>query len=320
MDTDSTPRGITRLAPSPTGALHLGNARTFVINALLARRQGWRVLMRMEDLDGPRVKPGADETALADLLWLGLAWEKPIVYQSARHERYREALDWLVQAGWAYPCICTRKDVEHAASAPAAEDGSVSYPGSCRGRFPDAEAALAASGRPCAWRIRVPDEPIDFGDGFSGPQRVDLARRGGDFVIFRREGLAAYQLAVVLDDHTAGVDAIVRGDDLLESAARQLHLYRVLGLVARPRYWHLPLVIGPDGRKLAKRHGDTRLEHYRRKGTPAPRVLGLLGYWSGLLETRREADLDELADRFDLGRLPREPVVFTPADEAWLDA
>lgn len=319
MTIDSTPRGITRLAPSPTGALHLGNARTFLINALLARRHRWRVLMRMEDLDGPRVKPGADETALADLLWLGLAWEEPIVYQSSRHDRYREALERLIEAGLAYPCICTRKDVERAASAPAAEDGAVSYPGTCRGRFADAAAALDESGRPCAWRIRVGDEPIDFEDGFAGPQRVDLARQGGDFVIFRREGLAAYQLAVVLDDQAAGVDAIVRGDDLLDSAARQVYLYRALGLTCRPRYWHLPLVIGPDGRKLAKRHGDTRLEHFRSKGTPPQRVLGLLGYWSGLLESRREADLDELADRFALDRVPRRPVVFTPADEAWLE-
>ena len=310
--------GTTRLAPSPTGALHLGNARTFVLNALLARRHGWRVLMRVEDLDGPRVKPGAAEEALEELRWLGLTWDGPIVYQSQRRAAYEAALERLVAAGWAYPCVCSRKDIAAAASAPHAEDAAGIYPGTCRGRFTSAAEASAATGRPVAWRIRVDDRPIAFDDGFAGRQAFNLAEAGGDFVIVKNDGTAAYQLAVVVDDAAAGVDAIVRGADLLDSAARQIHLRRLLGLNPEPTYWHLPLVTGPDGRRLAKRHGDTRISHYRDRGTTAQRVLGLIGYWSGLLRERREASLDDLEAAFDFSRVPRGPIVFTEEDDQWL--
>jgi len=154
--------------------------------------------------------------------------------------------------------------------------------------------------------------------GRPGTRRFDLSREGGDFVVYKNVGQAAYQLAVVVDDAAAGVDAIVRGDDLLDSAARQDHLRRLLELSPRPRYWHLPLVIGPDGRRLAKRHGDTRLARYRKEGATPQRVLGLLGFWCGLLPARREATLDELLEGFDLALLPKEPVVFTPADDDFL--
>jgi len=309
---------VTRLAPSPTGALHLGNARTFLINALLARRHGWRVLMRVEDLDGPRVKAGAAGEALDDLAWLHLAWDGPIVYQSARAAAYADALRRLIDAGAAYPCTCTRRDIRQAGSAPHREDAAGVYPGTCRGRFTSAEDAAAATGRPAAWRVRVDHQPIVVRDRFAGQTAFDLARTCGDFVVFKNDGLAAYQLAVVIDDADAGVDAIVRGDDLLESAARQMHLRRLLGIAPEPAYWHLPLLVGPDGRRLAKRHGDTRLARYRAGGATPERVLGLLGFWSGLLPERREATIDELAARFDLARLPREPVVFTRGDDDFL--
>jgi len=309
---------VTRLAPSPTGALHLGNARTFLVNVLLARQRGWRVRMRVEDLDSPRTKAGAAERMLDELAWLGLQWDGPVVYQSGRDGLYERALRRLIDAGAAYPCTCTRKDVLLAASAPHAEDAPGAYPGTCRGRYASAAAAEAATGRRPAWRVRVDDEPVTFFDAFAGPQSVRLGRTCGDFVIYRNEGTAAYQLAVVVDDDDAGVDAIVRGDDLLDSAARQIHLRRLLGLRSEPTYWHLPLVVGPDGRRLAKRHGDTRLATYRRRGTTPQRLLGLLGSWCGLLDRPRETALDELLGAFDLARLPREPIVFTPADDAFL--
>jgi len=312
------PATVTRLAPSPTGALHLGNARTFVINHLLALHHGWRVLMRVEDLDGPRVKAGAAEGMLEELAWLGLTWEEPVVRQSDRGDRYARALDRLIEIGAAYPCTCSRKDVLHAASAPHREDGVAAYPGTCRGRFSSVEQARAATGRAAAWRVRVDGRPIVVEDAFAGPRSYDLARDGGDFVIVRNDGAAAYQLAVVVDDHDAGVNAIVRADDLLDSAARQIHLRRLLGMAPEPAYWHLPLVVGPDGRRLAKRHGDSRLSHYRRRGTPPERILGLIGYWSGLLPDRREADMAELARRFDLARIPADPVVFTREDDRFL--
>ena len=309
---------ITRLAPSPTGALHLGNARTFLVNFLLARRGNWRVLMRMEDLDGPRVKAGADRQALDDLAWLGLTWQSPPLYQSTRSDAYLWALRRLVDLGAAYPCVCSRKDIELAGSAPHAGDHVAAYPNTCRGRFTSAEQAEAETGKPPAWRVEAGSETITVDDAFAGQREFDLERICGDFVVFRRSGLAAYQLAVVVDDADAGVNEIVRGDDLLDSAAMQRRLRRLLEMGPEPRYWHVPLVVGPDGRRLAKRHGDTRLSHYRTGGTPPQRVLGLLGYWCGALESRRETTLAELLEAFDIARLPHTPVVFTEDDERFL--
>ncbi len=308
---------VTRLAPSPTGALHLGNARTFLINHLLAVANGWRVLMRVEDLDGPRVKAGAEARMLETLRWLGLRWDDPLLRQSERADRYAAALHRLIDTGDAYPCVCSRKDIETAASAPHADDGVKTYPGTCRGRFASVDEA-AATGRPVAWRVRAVGGPVAFGDRFAGPQEFDLAAHGGDFVVVKNDGLAAYQLAVTVDDAEAGVDAVVRGDDLLDSAARQIQLRRMLGLTPEPAYWHLPLVVGPDGRRLAKRHGDTRIDRYRRAGVAPRRVLGLLGFWSGLLTERRPADMNELAGRFDIGLLPRRAVVLGEEDDGFL--
>ena len=308
----------TRLAPSPTGAMHLGNARTFVVNALLARKYGWRTLMRVEDLDGPRVKPGAAEQILDELRWLGLDWTGAAVYQSRRTADYAAALQTLIEGGMAYPCVCSRKDVQEAASAPHRKGQGAVYPGMCRGRYSSAADAARSSGRPVAWRVRVDPAPIEVRDRFRGAATFRLTETAGDFVIFKNEGLAGYQLAVVVDDAAAGVDAIVRGDDLLESTARQIHLRRLLDLDPQPQYWHLPLVVGPDGQRLAKRHGDTRLAHYRQLGTGPERVLGLLAYWSGLCDRRRETSFDELLNLFDPSLLPKTPVVFDAADDDFL--
>ena len=310
---------ITRLAPSPTGALHLGNLRTFVANYLLAAQRGWKVLMRVEDIAGPRIKAGAAEALLEQLAWLGLRWSEPVVTQSHRMIEYEAALARLTSAGAAYPCICSRKDVQAAAAAPHAEDGAIAYPGTCRGVYASgADAAARSAGRPVAWRVKVEPGEIEVADRFAGSRSFDLSRTCGDFVIYRGEHLPAYQLAVVVDDADAGVDAVVRGDDLLESAARQIHLRRLLGLTPAPAYWHLPLVVGPDGRRLAKRHGDTRLAHYREAGATPQRVLGLLGAWLGALERPAEVSMDELLEKFDLDRVPREKIIFTEADDRWL--
>ena len=300
---------ITRLAPSPTGALHLGNARTFLVNWLLARQQGWRIILRIEDLDDPRIKRGADALAIEDLRWLGIDWDEGPIYQSARQAKYDDALQRLINAGPTFFCICSRKDVEQAASAPHAADGAVIYPGTCRNVIYDLKP-----GTPIAVRFRVPDEVITFDDGFAGRQSFDVARELGDFVISKTDG-TAYQLAVVVDDADMGITDVVRGDDLLDSTPRQILLYRALGLEDRiPTYCHLPLVIGPDGRRLAKRHGDTRLATYRDAGVPASRVLALLASWCGIEATGD--DLRSAADllgRFDLARLPRDSLVFDPS-------
>ncbi|WP_428937067.1 tRNA glutamyl-Q(34) synthetase GluQRS [Fontivita pretiosa] len=312
--------GITRLAPSPTGALHLGNARTFLVNWMLARRNGWRIVLRIEDLDGPRVKRGADLQAIQDLHWLGIDWDDGPIYQSQRQAIYQAAVQQLLDRGLAYPCVCSRREAALAASAPHAEDGSSVYPGTCRDRFDSVHAARAASGRDPAIRFRVPHEPIEFNDAFRGPVRFDdVALQLGDFVIAKADGTAAYQLAVVIDDAQAAVNQVVRGDDLIDSTPRQILLYRALQMEAAiPRYTHLPLVVGPDGRRLAKRHGDTRLSHYRELGVSPHRVLALLGRWCGIEPDRHEATVGQLLERFSLDRLPRHPIVMTPQDEAWL--
>lgn len=309
---------VTRLAPSPTGALHLGNARTFLINWLLARQNGWRIVLRIEDLDGPRIKRGAAELAIEDLRWLGIDWDEGPIYQSSRLDQYRAATETLLRAGAAYPCICTRKEVDAAASAPHAEDGATVYPGTCRGKFKSLEEARASrGGREAAVRFNTQNAVVDFQDNFSGAHHFDVEHQLGDFVIAKGDGTPAYQLAVVVDDADMNVTNIVRGDDLIDSTPRQILLYRALGVADRiPAYTHLPLVIGTDGRRLAKRHGDTRLASYRDAGVPASRVLALLAKWSGIEKTDDVTIAKDLIGRFSLDRVPRTPIVFDPAGGA----
>ena len=306
---------MTRLAPSPTGALHLGNARTFLINWLLARQLGWRIILRIEDLDGPRIKRGADRAAIEDLQWLGLDWDDGPIYQSTRLPIYREAVEQFVAKKQAYPCICTRKEVDSAASAPHAEDGANVYPGTCRGRFESLAEAIEG-GRPAAIRFDTRDAVVEFDDTFAGHQRFDVERQLGDFVIAKADGTPAYQLAVVVDDAAMGVTDIVRGDDLIDSTPRQILLYRALGLDDRiPRYCHVPLVVGTDGRRLAKRHGDTRLATYRSAGVTTGQILKLLGRWCGIENIADVTGARDLVGRFDLARLPRTNIVFDPTRE-----
>jgi glutamyl-tRNA synthetase len=307
---------ITRLAPSPTGALHLGNARTFLVNWLLARGGGWRIILRIEDLDGPRIKPGAAAQAMDDLRWLGLDWDEGPIYQSTRADVYDAAIHKLLSISCAYPCTCSRREAE-SASAPHAEEGCSVYPGTCRGRFASIEAARQAGGRAPAVRFVAPPEIVQFTDGFLGPQRIDVGRLG-DFVIQKADGGAAYHLAVVVDDAAMNVTDVVRGDDLLDSAARQYLLYNALELREKiPRWTHLPLVVGADGRRLAKRHGDTRLSYYRDRGVPAGRVLALLARWCGI-DAPTQISPAELLGQFALEKLPREKIVFSAGDDAWL--
>jgi glutamyl-tRNA synthetase len=290
--------------------LHLGNARTFLVNWLLARQKGWKVILRIEDLDGPRVKREADRQAMDDLRWLGIDWDEGPVYQSPRMGIYRAAAERLLAEGKAYACVCSRREVESAASAPHAEDGSAIYPGTCRGKFGSMKEAEAAAGRVPVIRFEVPKGEVSFDDQFSGRVTCDPAKELGDFVIMKADGTAAYQLAVVIDDAETGVTEVVRGDDLVDSTPRQMLLYRALGMEERtPRYWHLPLVVGADGRRLAKRHGDTRIARYREMGVSAGRVLSVLARWSGM-EVEGEVDALALIGRFDLARMPREQIVF----------
>jgi glutamyl-tRNA synthetase len=289
-----------------------------LINWWIARQRGWRVILRVDDLDGPRVKKGADRAAIEDLKWFGVDWDDGPVYQSPRAAIYRSAAMKLVEGGLAYPCVCTRKDVERAASAPHAEDGSAVYPGTCRGKYASFAEAERAGGRTPVIRFAVPPGEVVFHDEFLGRRTVEPAKDLGDFVILKADGTAAYQLAVVIDDAESGVTDVVRGDDLVDSTPRQILLYRALGLAKKiPAYCHLPLVVGADGRRLAKRHGDTRLSHYRDAGVTPERVVALIARWCGM-EAEEQASARDLVARFDLATLPRESVTFTDAADAWL--
>lgn len=308
-----------RYAPSPTGPLHLGNARTALLAWLHARAAGGAFVLRVEDLDGPRVRPGMEARILEELRWLGLDWDEgPDVEgpygpyrQSDLAGRYVAALDRLREAGLAYPCFCSRAEIAAASQAPhgPADDGP-RYPGTCRG-LAAAEVARRAAARRPAWRLRVPEGPVRFEDGVHGPVAFDVGATVGDFVILRADGIAAYQLAVAVDDAAMGITDVVRGDDLLASTARQLLVYRALGLAA-PRFAHVPLVVGEDGARLAKRHGALSLGELRARGADPRAVAGLLAAASGLAADGARLSPGELVPAFTLARLPRAPAVLAP--------
>lgn len=299
------PTPVGRLAPSPTGLLHLGHARSFLLAWWHVRARGGTILMRMEDLDQARVRPGMVETALRDLEWLGLDWDGPVELQSAGLERIRAAASGLLDRGLAYPCVCTRGELR-AASAPHAGEGEPRYPGTCRGRFDSLETAERQSGRAAGVRFRVPPGEIEIRDGFARALAVDVEAEVGDFLVGRRDGTPAYQLAVVVDDARQGVTEVLRGDDLMPSTARQWHLQHALGL-PHPQWFHVPLVVDADGRRLAKRSDDLGLAELREAGVDARAVVSWAARSAGL-EVPERASAGDALRVFDLARLPHEPV------------
>lgn len=242
---------IGRFAPSPSGALHLGNLRTALVAWWAARGDGSGFLVRVEDLD-PSSRPEHEAGQLADLRAIGIDWDGPVVRQSERRDLYEDALARLVAADLTYPCYCTRREIREAVRAP--HEAPDAYPGTCRDLTAAERRAREAEGRPPALRLRADGEEVTATDALHGTIRgvVD------DVVLRRNDGLPAYNLVVVVDDDAQGVEEVVRGDDLLASTPRQVHLARALGL-AVPRYLHVPLVLGPDGARLAKRHGSVTL-------------------------------------------------------------
>ncbi|MCC6527444.1 MAG: tRNA glutamyl-Q(34) synthetase GluQRS [Polyangiaceae bacterium] len=297
---------VGRLAPSPTGLLHLGHARTFLCAFWSARAAGGRVLLRLEDLDGPRVRPGMIDAALCDLAWLGLEWDEAPLVQSEGLPRLRAAVAELVRRGAAYPCVCSRADVRRALSAPQAGEAEPRYPGTCRERFPSLEAAERRAGRAAGLRFRVPDGEVEIRDAFAAPTRHDVARETGDFVVSKRDHTPAYQLAVVVDDAFQGVTEVLRGDDLLPSTARQWHLQRALGL-PHPRWIHLPLVVDDAGRRFAKRADDLSLAELRARGVDPRAVVAWAARASGMIVPERVAAAEASA-AFALEAVPRTPV------------
>ena len=311
-----TPPAAGRFAPSPSGRIHLGNILCCLLAWLSARQKGGKVILRIEDLDAARCPRKYAVQMLEDLRWLGLNWDEgPEIggpdgpyFQSERTALYQAALEKLAAQGLVYPCFCTRAEL-HAASAPHREDGQTIYPGTCRHLTAEAATERARTRRP-ALRLRVPEETWGFTDGHMGSYHEDLTRDCGDFLLRRSDGLFAYQLAVVVDDAAMGVTEVVRGGDLLDSTPRQLYLYHLLGLTP-PAFYHFPLLLAPNGRRLSKRDADAGLEELRPQMT-AETLLGKLAFLGGFHPSAAPCRAEELLDEFDWDRVPRQDVRIPP--------
>jgi len=266
----------TRFAPSPTGDLHLGGAWTALASWATARREpGGVVVLRVEDIDPPRVVAGAADRIQEDLRWLGLDWDEGPYWQSRRGALYERAIERLAAEGLVYPCDCSRADIARSASAPHPGEELV-YPGTCRDLDP-----RRATKRAPALRVRVPDETVVYQDGAVGRVEQNIAREVGDFVLRRGDGVFAYQLAVVVDDLAMGITDVVRGADLVSSTPRQIWLMSALGGAA-PRFTHVPLVVAPDGGRLEKRTGGMTVRELREDGVQPERIVGELSFGLGL--------------------------------------
>ena len=291
-------RVVGRFAPSPSGRMHLGNVFTALLAWLSVRSKGGRLLLRIEDLDPDRSKPEFIDAIYEDLHWLGLDWDEEMPRQSTRTAAYAQAFDRLP----VYPCYCSRNEL-HTASAPHASDGRVLYAGTCRDLTPEQRTAQT---RVPAWRVRVPEETVAFHDGVFGEVRQDLAGECGDFILRRSDGVYAYQLAVVCDDAAGSVTEVVRGCDLLDSTPRQIWLDRQLGFSV-PWFYHVPLLVAPDGRRLSKREKDLDLDHLRQAYTPEA-LIGLLAYAAGLIDTKRNIAPQELVPQFRWAAIQKENI------------
>lgn len=310
----------------------------------MARRRNWRLILRIEDLDTPRVKANSVAGIVDTFRWLGIDWDPSeiatvseflppgILLQSADLEPYRAAMRVLASKGLAYPCTLSRQQIELAASAPQEGAHDAAFPPELRpaiaGTSLDFDRVqrehISSTGEPSNWRFLCPPGKTIIADECAGDQAFDVSSIVGDFVLWTKRDQPSYQLAVVVDDHRQFVTHVIRGNDLLDSAARQTLLYQSLGLwpgvlgAGTPKYTHLPLVVGIDGKRLAKRHGDTRLDTYRSQGVPAEAVVGLIAFWNAPSQPRTCMSARDFADRFDLNTLPRVPATFTEEDHRWL--
>ena len=302
-----------RFAPSPSGRMHLGNLFCALLSYLSVKSRGGEWILRIEDLDTARCRPDYARQVEEDLRWLGLAWDEggsaggpdAPYFQSQRTALYEAALARLRGMGLVYPCFCTRAQL-HAASAPHREDGLTVYPGTCRGLTAEDIARREAAGRKGAPRLRVPEETVTFTDGHLGEVTEYLPTDCGDFLLRRSDGLFAYQLAVVVDDAAMGVTEVVRGADLLSSTPRQLLLYELLGWEA-PEFYHFPLLLSPDGRRLSKRDGDLGLASLRERYTPEE-IVGKLAYLAGQNPGGGPRTPEALAEDFHWDAVPRRDI------------
>lgn len=306
-----------RFAPSPTGEMHLGNAWTALLAWLYTRKQGGAMVLRMEDIDPGRSRREYTELIMQDLKWLGLDWDEgPDLSgpygpyrQSERRFLYEQALEKLAKRGLLYSCYCTRAELQSISLAPHAGEGECVYPGTCR--YSTSGTAKGNAGwRSPALRLEVPDEVITFWDGVRGPYCQNLRQQCGDFVVRRSDGIHAYQLAVVVDDGQMHITQVVRGDDLLSSTPRQIALYKMLGLPL-PEFVHVPLLYGPDGYRLSKRHGSLSLAKLRESGVQPENIVGFLAWKAGQMEHPESVKARELTGLFDLTKLPQQPVIIS---------
>jgi len=280
-----------RYAPTPSGDLHLGNLRTAIVAWLHARASGGRILLRIDDLDVDRCSVAAEGRQLEDLAWLGLTWDGPPERQSERIDAYRAAADRLAGQGLAYPCFCSRAEVRAAASAPHGDEGPV-YPGTCRDLDPAHAAERVAAGERHSLRLRTPPGVERFRDFVHGDVEIDVQAAAGDLVLVRSDGVIGYQLACAVDDARPQMTHVVRGEDLLASAAFQRVIMRLLNLEP-PDYGHVPLLLGPDGARLAKRHGAITLRDHIAHGATPEGVVGMLAGMFGIGDGS-PADLEDL--------------------------
>ena len=304
-----------RLAPSPTGYIHLGNAWAFLLAWLAARASSGEVVLRIEDIDPQRSRPEYTAALIEDLTWLGLDWDygpdksEPAdgqglgpFEQSRRGQHYAAALARLESASLTYPCFCTRKELRSMAGAPHVDDAGAPYPGTCRNLNPSQQEALLASGRRPCLRLHCPAGSITFTDAVYGPQSFTLADCGGDFALRRSDGVVAYQLAVAVDDALMGINQVVRGRDILISTPRQIALLSLMGYGA-PAYAHVPLLLDDEGERLAKRHQSLSLRNLRQMGADPRRITGMLGVLAGCNPGGNAASPAELLPYFSFSHL-----------------
>lgn len=293
--------------------MHLGNAFAFVLNWAIARKRNWRIVLRIEDLDVSRVHDGMIGDCIDTLKWLGLDWDNAPILQSEHPARFNDAMHTLARAGRVYPCDLSHKQIQAALNAPhLGDDPSDSFdairPDPIPHRFNDSETS---------WRF-IPDaDPVAFEDASMGPQSFAASALGGDFIVWTKRSAPSYQLAVVVDDHAGGINRVVRGRDLIDSAARQLMLYRALGYEPVPEYTHLPLVLSQDGRRLAKRDQDTHIASYSVLGGPE-RVIGLIAHWCKITDDPEPMSISGFLDAFNPDTLPMNDIVFREEDARWL--
>jgi len=293
---------VGRFAPTPSGRMHLGNVFAALIAWLSVRSQDGSMVLRMEDLDTQRTSADFADTLREDLRWLSLDWDKETAPQSQRGEIYQTYFDRLAELGLLYPCYCTRSQL-HSVNAPHLSDGTYVYTGTCRDLTDEARAAFD---RKPAWRIRVPDRLWTVEDLAQGTYRENLATDCGDFVVRRADGVYVYQLAVTVDDGEAGVTEVVRGQDLLSSAPRQMYLQSLFGF-DHPRYGHVPMLLASDGRRLSKRDRDLDLGVLQAQLSPE-QLLGVLAYSAGLIDQKTAVSARELIPEFSWEKLKKDAI------------